>query len=144
VVAYALAGNITINLTRDPLGVDPNGQPVYLKDIWPSDEEVAELVTKYVTAGQFSSNYADVFRGGELWNRLATPTGELYQWQEQSTYIKEPPFFAGFTADPSPVTDIIAARVLALLGDSVTTDHISPAAQSAKTHRQDAISFPRE
>jgi len=132
VVAYALAGNITINLTRDPLGVDPNGQPVYLKDIWPSDEEVAELVTKYVTAGQFSSNYADVFRGGELWNRLATPTGELYQWQEQSTYIKEPPFFAGFTADPSPVTDIIAARVLALLGDSVTTDHISPAGSIGK------------
>lgn len=127
VVAYALAGNINIDLTRDPLGVDPNGQPVYLGDIWPAEEEVTTLVRDHVSVGQFSRTYADVFHGDELWNRLETPTGELYLWQEQSTYIKEPPFFADFTATPTPVADIKGARVLALLGDSVTTDHISPA-----------------
>ncbi|MDD2900286.1 MAG: aconitate hydratase AcnA, partial [Desulfuromonadaceae bacterium] len=127
VVAYALAGNINIDLTRDPLGIDPNGQLVYLKDIWPAEEEVAELVHSHVSAEQFSRTYGDVFNGGELWNELETPSGELYQWQEQSTYIKEPPFFADFTAVPVPVADIKGARVLVLLGDSVTTDHISPA-----------------
>jgi aconitate hydratase len=100
---------------------------VYLKDIWPAEEDVAELVHSHVSAKQFSNTYTDVFNGGELWNGLATPTGELYRWQEQSTYIKEPPFFADFTAVPAPVADISGARVLVLLGDSVTTDHISPA-----------------
>ncbi|HEX8960041.1 MAG TPA: aconitate hydratase AcnA, partial [Geobacteraceae bacterium] len=132
VVAYALAGNINIDLTRDPLGIDPNGQPVYLADIWPGEEEVAEFVHRHVTAEQFSRNYADVFAGGELWNGLETPTGELYRWQEQSTYIKEPPFFADFSAAPLPIADIRDARVLVLLGDSVTTDHISPAGSIAK------------
>lgn len=132
VVAYALAGNINIDLTRDPLGIDPNGQPVYLRDIWPTEEEVAELVHDHVSAGQFSDTYGDVFNGGELWNGLETPSGELYQWQEQSTYIKEPPFFADFTAVPATVADIKGARVLVLLGDSVTTDHISPAGSIAK------------
>jgi aconitate hydratase len=127
VVAYALAGNINIDLTRDPLGIDPNGQPVYLGDIWPAEEEVADLVRSHVSAGQFSRTYANVFHGGELWNGLETPAGELYQWQEQSSYIKEPPFFADFTAAPASVVDIRGARVLILLGDSVTTDHISPA-----------------
>lgn len=127
VVAYALAGNINIDLTRDPLGIDPNGLPVYLKDIWPAEEEVTELVHSHVSAGQFSTTYSGVFNGGELWNGLETPTGELYQWQEQSTYIKEPPFFADVSATPVPVVDIRGARVLVLLGDSVTTDHISPA-----------------
>jgi len=132
VVAYALAGNINIDLTRDPLGSDPNGQPVYLADIWPGEEEVADFVRRYVSAEQFSRSYADVFAGGELWSGLETPTGELYRWQEQSTYIKEPPFFAGFTAAPAPVADIRDARLLLLLGDSVTTDHISPAGSIAK------------
>jgi aconitate hydratase len=132
VVAYALAGNMNIDLTRDPLGIDPNGQPVYLADIWPREEEVAEFVRSFVTVEQFDVNYADVFAGGVLWNRLETPTGELYDWQEGSTYIKEPPFFADFTATPPPVSDILGARVLALLGDSVTTDHISPAGTIAK------------
>ena len=132
VVAYALAGNINIDLTRDPLGIDANGQPVYLKDIWPAEEEVSELVHSHVSAGQFSTTYRDVFNGGELWNRLETPTGELYQWQEQSTYIKEPPFFVDFTAVPAAVADIKGARVLVLLGDSVTTDHISPAGSIGK------------
>ncbi|HEY6008259.1 MAG TPA: aconitate hydratase AcnA, partial [Geobacteraceae bacterium] len=127
VVAYALAGNINIDLTRDPLGIDPNGQPVHLGDIWPAEEEVAALVRDHVSAEEFSRTYADVFHGDELWNRLETPTGELYRWQEQSTYIKEPPFFADFTAVPAPIADIRDARVLVLLGDSVTTDHISPA-----------------
>ncbi len=132
VVAYALAGNMNIDLTRDPLGIDPNGQPVHLADIWPSQEEVAELVRHHVTAEQFGRTYADVFNGGELWNKLETPTGELYQWQEQSTYIKEPPFFADFTVTPPLIADIRDARVLLLLGDSVTTDHISPAGSIAK------------
>ncbi len=132
VVAYALAGNINIDLTRDPLGIDANGQLVYLRDIWPAEEEVAELVHNHVSAGQFSDTYGDVFNGGDLWNGLETPTGELYQWQEQSTYIKEPPFFADFSAEPTPVADIRGARVLVLLGDSVTTDHISPAGSIAK------------
>lgn len=132
VVAYALAGNINIDLTRDPLGIDPNGQPVYLKDIWPAEEEVVELVHSHVSAGQFSRTYGDVFNGGELWNGLETPTGELYRWQEQSTYIKEPPFFTDVAAVPVPVSDIRNARVLALLGNSVTTDHISPAGEIGK------------
>jgi aconitate hydratase len=132
VVAYALAGNINIDLTRDPLGIDPNGEPVSLADIWPSDEEVSEFVNRNVTAEQFERNYADVFAGSKLWNALQTPTGELYRWQEESTYIKQPPFFADFTTAPPPITDIREARVLALLGDSVTTDHISPAGSIAK------------
>jgi len=132
VVAYALAGNITIDLTRDPLGTDPNGTLVFLADIWPAEAEVAGLVRSHVSAGQFSRAYADVFRGDELWNRLETPTGELYPWQGQSTYIKEPPFFANFTAVPQPVADITGARILVLLGDSVTTDHISPAGSIGK------------
>lgn len=132
VVAYALAGNVNIDLTSDPLGTDPNGQPVYLKDIWPDDQEVLRLVNTHVIPESFARNYADVFRGDEYWNALEVPTGELYQWQEDSSYIKEPPFFTDLTAEPVPVTDISAARVLALLGDSITTDHISPAGSIGK------------
>ncbi|KAA0888316.1 aconitate hydratase AcnA [Oryzomonas rubra] len=131
-VAYALAGNINIDLTHDPLGIDPNGQLVFLKDIWPAEEEVTELVHNHVSAGQFRNTYGNVFTGGELWNGLETPIGELYRWQKQSTYIKEPPFFTNFTAVPAPVADIKGARVLVLLGDSVTTDHISPAGSIGK------------
>lgn len=129
VVAYALAGNITMDLTRDPLGIDPNGQPVYLSDIWPSDKEIADLMRIHVTEEQFSRGYADLFHGNESWEKLNVPADELYRWEEESTYIKEPPFFANLAAIPTPITDIKSARVLALLGDSVTTDHISPAGE---------------
>ena len=132
VVAYALAGNINVNLTRDPLGTDKNGKPVYLKDIWPEPSQVTEIVHKHVTAAQFNKSYADVFSGDEHWKGLQVPTGELYKWDSNSTYIKEPPFFETTKATPDPVTDIRKARVLALLGDSVTTDHISPAGSIAK------------
>ncbi|AJY70586.1 aconitate hydratase [Geobacter sulfurreducens] len=132
VVAYALAGNIAMDLTRDPVGVDPNGQPVYLKDIWPADEEVAELVRRHVTPEHFSRGYADILRGNGAWEELPVPASELYQWEETSSYLKEPPFFADVMAVPAPVDDIRGARVLALLGDSVTTDHISPAGAIAR------------
>ena len=132
VVAYALVGNVNIDLTRDPLGTDPNGEPVYLKDIWPDEQEVARLVESCVLPESFARNYADVFRGDENWNALKVPTGELYRWQEESTYIKEPPFFDELSATPVPVTDLSGARVLALLGDSITTDHISPAGSIGK------------
>ena len=132
VVAYALAGNVNIDLTRDPLGTDPNGEPVYLQDIWPDDGEVSRLVAGCVSAESFTRNYADVFNGDEQWNALEVPTGELYRWQADSSYIKEPPFFEGLSATPVPQTDIKGARVLALLGDSITTDHISPAGSIGK------------
>ncbi|HHM05909.1 MAG TPA: aconitate hydratase AcnA [Gammaproteobacteria bacterium] len=131
VVAYALAGNLNVDLTRDPLGADPNGEYVYLKDIWPEDEELHALITEHVTARQFGQDYADVFTGEQAWQQLPAPTGDLYPWQADSTYIKEPPFFAGMKTEPEPPTDILGARVLALLGDSVTTDHISPAGSIA-------------
>jgi aconitate hydratase len=132
VVAYALAGNMEMDLTRDPLGLDTGGMPVYLRDILPSDKEVAELVARYVTPDQFKSNYAAVFAGDSLWNALETPVGELYQWQEDSTYLKEPPFLAEVEVNPEPLVDVTGARALALLGDSVTTDHISPAGSIGK------------
>ena len=126
-VAYALAGNINLDLTRDPIGIDAEGAPVFLKDLWPTQEEVEALVAKFVVSSQFKRNYANVFSGNEAWKNLSVPTGELYQWRDDSTYIKQPPFFAELTATPTALTDILNARVLALLGDSVTTDHISPA-----------------
>jgi aconitate hydratase len=132
VVAYALAGNVSMDLNSTPLGLDTGGQPVYLRDILPGDGEVAELVARFVTPAQFKSNYAEVFAGDPLWNALETPTGELYQWQEDSTYLKEPPFLAEVQAEPEPLVEIRGARALALLGDSVTTDHISPAGSIGK------------
>ena len=132
VVAYALAGNINIDLTRDPLGADSAGQFVYLKDIWPSREEINSVVEHSVLPAQFERSYRDIFKGDKKWNSLPVPTGELYEWDEKSTYIKEPPFFANLTAKPAPLVDISHARVLALLGDSVTTDHISPAGSIGK------------
>lgn len=133
VVAYALAGNANINLTTDPLGTGKDGKPVFLRDIWPSPEEVSEYVSKFVTSSQFQKSYANVFTGEKEWRELKVPTGELYQWEKSSTYIKEPPFFDGMTATPPPVQDIKKARVLVFLGDSVTTDHISPAGSFNKT-----------
>lgn len=132
VVAYALAGNVNIDLTKDPLGADSAGQFVYLKDIWPAREEIDSVVGSSVLPAQFERSYRNIFKGDRKWNDLPVPTGELYQWDEQSTYIKEPPFFDQLTAEPAPLVDIHAARVLALLGDSVTTDHISPAGSIGK------------
>lgn len=133
VVAYALAGNINMDISRDPLGLDPNGQPVYLEDVWPDHEEICELVHKHVTAGAFRKRYRDVFSGEEEWKNLAAPADQIYRWEDDSTYLKEPPFFADVTAKATPPQDIKNARVLAALGDSVTTDHISPAGSIGKT-----------
>jgi aconitate hydratase len=133
VVAYALAGNINIDLTRDPLGLDPNGTPVYLKDVWPTNEQVTEYMNKYVTSQQFAKSYADVFRGEQQWQDIQVPVGELYKWDAKSTYIKQPPFFDGITATPVALQDISGAKLLAMLGDSVTTDHISPAGSFGKS-----------
>ena len=127
VIAFALAGNLNVDLSSAPVGIDSNNQPVYLNDIWPSPEEVTQFVEKHVGLAQFENAYHDVFKGEPEWNELDVPTGELYSWKEDSTYIKEPPFFATMEKEPAPVQDIKQARVLALLGDSVTTDHISPA-----------------
>ena len=127
VVAYALAGTVDIDLGTDPIGTGRDGTPVFLRDIWPTSEEVAAAVRETVTPSQFQTQYADVFQGDSRWRGLPAPSGELYEWKESSTYIKSPPFFATMTRQvPSP-TDIAGARVLAVLGDSVTTDHISPA-----------------
>lgn len=131
VIAYALAGNLNIDLSRDPLGVDPNGDYVYLKDIWPTQEEIDAVVQQNVGAEQFDRSYADIFKGDAGWNALDVPEGDLFQWQDDSTYIKEPPFFSDLAPTPAPLNDINGARVLALLGDSVTTDHISPAGSIA-------------
>ncbi|MGH8040424.1 MAG: aconitate hydratase AcnA [Rudaea sp.] len=127
VVAYALAGTLDIDLTRDPLGKDRDGKDVYLKDIWPSNKEISDLIASSVTAEMFSRNYADVFRGDERWNAIAVPEGERYAWDAKSTYIKNPPYFDGMTMQPARVADIRGARCLGLFSDSITTDHISPA-----------------
>ena len=127
VVAFALAGRIDIDLTSEPLGTGSDGQPVYLADIWPSREEVDAVMSEAIGPDVFSSNYASVFEGDEHWKTMAAPTGDTYAWDPASTYVQKPPFFDGLTAVPAQVTDIVGARVLAVLGDSVTTDHISPA-----------------
>ncbi len=127
VVAYALAGTMDIDLTTQPLGSGPDGQPVYLADIWPSLPEIEEVVESAVAAEMFARDYADVFAGDERWRSLAVPAGDIFEWDPDSTYVRKPPYFDGMSREPSPVTDIRGARVLAMLGDSVTTDHISPA-----------------
>jgi len=127
VVAYALAGTVDIDLTTQPLGYDTAGDPVYLRDIWPSQEEVREAVSSAVTAEVFASNYAHVFDGDEAWRSLEVPSGQLYEWDQESTYIQEPPYFENLQPEPAPAQDIAGARVLLQLGDSITTDHISPA-----------------
>ncbi|WP_046078376.1 aconitate hydratase AcnA [Halomonas sp. HG01] len=126
VVAYALAGNVRKDLARDPLGVDRHGQPVYLQDIWPSQAEIAEAVEQ-VRTEMYRKEYAEVFEGDEVWKAIDVPESEVYQWNEDSTYIQHPPFFEGMGRDPAPTEDVHRAHVLAMLGDSVTTDHISPA-----------------
>jgi aconitate hydratase len=127
VIAYALAGTVDIDLTRDPLGHDGDGKPVYLRDIWPSEQEIQDAVAQFVTPEMFKQRYADVFSGDNQWRGLRIPDSQVYEWREDSTYIQEPPFFADFSPQPPRVQPLERARCLVLLGDSVTTDHISPA-----------------
>ncbi len=127
VVAYALAGTMDIDLNHDPLGTGADGQPVYLRDLWPSAAEVQEVVDTAIASEMYTRSYAAVFAGDERWQNLPTPHGNTFEWDPQSTYVRKPPYFDGMPAQPLPVTDIHDARVLAKLGDSVTTDHISPA-----------------
>ncbi len=131
VVAYALAGRMDIDLTTEPLGTGSDGQPVMLADIWPTPEEVKTVIAASLDPALFRETYGSVFEGDEQWRSIEIPKGDRYAWDEASTYIANPPFFQGFTAEPAELTDIIGARALALLGDSVTTDHISPAGSIA-------------
>ena len=132
VVAYALAGNLDVNLYDDPLGNDQDGNPVFLKDIWPSVEEINDVIGKTIDSEMFASSYGSVFDGDANWKGIDSPEGEIYTWDDASTYVKNPPYFEGMTLDPAPVSAISGARALALLGDSVTTDHISPAGAIAQ------------
>ena len=132
VVAYAIAGNMNVDLYKDPLGQDQDGNDVYMKDIWPSQKEIHDVVAASINSDMFKSSYGKVFQGDANWQRIDSPTGDIYTWDADSTYVKNPPYFDGMSKDPAPVADISNARVLALLGDSVTTDHISPAGAIAK------------
>jgi aconitate hydratase len=127
VVAYALAGTMDLDLTTEPLGTGSDGNPVFLRDIWPSGQEIEEVIEQALASEMFTRDYADVFAGDEQWQALPTPEGNLFAWDAESTYVRKPPYFDGMLAKPEPITDIDGARVLAKLGDSVTTDHISPA-----------------
>ncbi|MHA7651984.1 aconitate hydratase [Mycobacterium sp. ML4] len=127
VVAYALAGSMDFDFETQALGTDKEGNDVFLKDIWPSQKDVSDTIASAISQEMFVKNYADVFKGDERWQNLPTPSGNTFEWDENSTYVRKPPYFDGMSAEPEPVKDISAARVLALLGDSVTTDHISPA-----------------
>jgi aconitate hydratase len=132
VVAYAIAGRMTLDLTTEPVGVDTNGTPVYLRELWPSEREIQETMLRCVTSDMFRTQYADVFKGDERWQSLQVPAGDRFVWENDSTYIRNPPFFEHITMKTMPVRDITGARVLALLGDSITTDHISPAGSIKK------------
>ena len=127
VVAYALAGSMDIDITTESLGTGSDGKPVYLSEIWPSPHEVEETIASAIASEMFSRDYADVFAGDERWQNLPTPTGNTFEWDSESTYVRKPPYFEGLQREPSPVVDFEGARVLLTLGDSVTTDHISPA-----------------
>ena len=127
VIAYALAGTMDFDFEKQPLGKDEDGNDVFLKDIWPSQKDVSDTIASAINQEMFTKNYADVFKGDERWRNLPTPSGNTFEWADDSTYVRKPPYFDGMPAEPEPVSDISGARVLALLGDSVTTDHISPA-----------------
>ncbi|MFE2289188.1 aconitate hydratase AcnA [Streptomyces sp. NPDC059443] len=127
VVAYAIAGSMKVDITKDAIGTDTEGKPVFLKDIWPSEAEVNDVVASAIGEDMFSKSYQDVFAGDAQWQALSIPTGNTFEWDPQSTYVRKPPYFEGMTMETTPVSDIAGARVLAKLGDSVTTDHISPA-----------------
>jgi len=133
VVAYALAGTLNLDLTTEPLGTGSDGKPVYLKDVWPSLGEIHEFIARSVDSAMFRKGYSSVFTGDEHWNAIRLPSGKIYSWDDKSTYVKNPPYFVGMTMKPGAVADIRNARVLALLGDSVTTDHISPAGDISKS-----------
>jgi len=133
VVAYALAGSLDVDLNTEPLGAGSDGKPVYLKDIWPSAREVADCVQQNINSDMFRRSYESVFKGDERWQAIKVPAGKIYAWDAKSTYVKNPPYFDGMTMQPAAIGEIRGARVLAMLGDSVTTDHISPAGNIAKT-----------
>jgi aconitate hydratase len=132
VVAYAIAGTLNLDLTKDALGVGTDGQPVFLKDIWPTSAEIAEIVRTAITREMFASRYGDVFKGDERWQAIGGKPSITYGWNSGSTYVQLPPYFAGMQHTPEPVTDVVKARVMGLFGDSITTDHISPAGDIAK------------
>jgi aconitate hydratase len=144
VVAYALAGTMDVDIEREPLGADAAGSPVYLRDIWPSQDEIKRAIATAVHSEMFREKYAHVFEGTDEWRALDVPEGELFAWDPDSTYVRRPPYFDGMTMRPEPVTDIAGARVLALLGDSVTTDHISPAGSIARTSPAGTYLMQRE
>ncbi len=127
VVAHALAGTVTKDLTKEPLGTDKKGNPVFLKDIWPTSKEIQDFIAKYVTKKIFKEKYADVFKGDKNWQKVKVPAGQTYEWDDASTYVQNPPYFAGMGKSAQGVTDIKGARILGLFGDKITTDHISPA-----------------
>ena len=133
VVAYALAGTLDLDLTTEPLGTDKDGKPVHLADIWPSDAEVQALMLRSIDSQMFRDSYASVFKGDDNWANIKVPAGQRYAWDTRSTYVKNPPYFDGMNMTPTPLTDVRGARALAVLGDSVTTDHISPAGNIAKS-----------
>jgi aconitate hydratase len=132
VVAFAIAGRVDIDLTHEPISYDSNREPVYLKDIWPTDDEINEILSQVLSPGDFAKNYGEIFKGNEIWRNLEVPSGKLYDWDESSTYIKEIPFFHDIPENPEPLQNIEDARALLVLGDSVTTDHISPAGAFAE------------
>jgi aconitate hydratase len=127
VIAYALAGTMDFDFQADCLGADKDGNEIYLRDIWPSQTDITDTIASAINTEMFTKNYADVFKGDDRWRNLPTPSGNTFDWNPASTYVRKPPYFDGMPKEPQPVTDITGARVLALLGDSVTTDHISPA-----------------
>jgi aconitate hydratase len=127
VVAYALLGRMDIDIVTEPLGTGTDGKPVYLRDIWPTDAEISEVIAGAIDEDMFAARYADVFAGDQTWQNLPTPAGSQFEWDPESTYVRKPPYFDGMSQVPAPVADVKGARVLAKLGDSVTTDHISPA-----------------
>jgi aconitate hydratase len=133
VVAYALAGSLDVDITREPLGSGKDGKPIHLKDVWPSAADVAKVIAASVDSAMFKKGYANVFLGDANWRGIKTPAGKIYAWDSASTYVKNPPYFDGMTMTPAPVADIQGARALAVLGDSVTTDHISPAGNISKS-----------
>ena len=134
VVAYALAGTVNIDLSEDPLGTDSEGRAVYLADLWPAHDEVVRTIQRSLNSDQFSQQYAGIATSNPSWNAIEVSAGKVYDWNDDSTYIQEPPFFVGLGPDPEPIQPIQGARVLLKLGDSVTTDHISPAGAFKADH----------